>query len=218
MTHICKNLFLITTYISKINHSHPIIKNEKKQKVRGNTVPSRCVADVSRDALIKLIIVEEDGRNNVHIKEPRVDRTAIVIESEVQKREIDGAEDFIRERPLKFIVAKIELVQELDHGNEFGYGAKEKVGIGMEVCDVRQLVGQPIESELRATKVEIIEAKPRHRPLVFSIRIFVAPKSFVAANIGPIPCSHDLQWVILDSTFVVLNHSIGNFDSLALES
>lgn len=90
-------------------------------------VPSRGVAEVGRNVVIKLIVVEEDSCDDVHIKQLGPNRTVIVIEPEIQERQINGAEDFIRERSPEVVIAKIQLVKEFDLGDELWDSGEEEV-------------------------------------------------------------------------------------------
>ena len=87
----------------------------------------------------------------------------------------------------------------------------------MEECEILQLVYKPIQGQLRTTEIEIVEAKPRNSSLFSEAGNCVATESSVFAHVWPIPCFYNIQWVILDSTFVLFNHTKCNFDSLALE-
>ena len=114
----------------------------------------------------------------------------------------------------EFIVAEIELVEESKVVAEIRDSTSEVIRISMEESDVGQLINEAIESEIRTTKAEVIEAHSGHR-VGIEIGNFITDESFVAANVSPFPCLRDLIWVILDSGSQVLNSIVCNFDPWA---
>lgn len=107
-------------------------------------IPSRGVAEVSRNVVVKLIVIKEDSRENVHIKQFLRHWTGESVEPYIQEREFCSAKDLFWKVAGEFVVAKVKLVEESEIRDEFRDGACEVVGVCMEVSDIRQLVDEPI--------------------------------------------------------------------------
>ncbi|XP_052193922.1 uncharacterized protein LOC127802249 [Diospyros lotus] len=118
------------------------------------------------------------------------------VETEVQEGELGGAEDFDGEFSVELVVAEVEFEQVAEIGEGSRDGAGELVGVGVEECDVRQLVKEAVEGEVGAGEVESVE---------------------VDADVGADPGVGDAERVGSDSSFEVLDHRVDELDALTFE-
>lgn len=136
--------------------------------------------------MVKLVVVKEDGGDNVHIEELGGDGTGEVVEPDIQEGEIGGVKDLVREGAGEFVVAEIELVEVSEIGDEFGDDAGEVVGVCMEESNVGQTVDEAIENQVRTTESEVVKANSGQGG-GFVIGDFVADESFVFTNVFSYP-------------------------------
>lgn len=152
---------------------------------------------------MKKPVVVDEQYVGVEVEQLRGDTSRVIVETQVNERQLRGAEDVARETTEELVVTKVDLVEVAQLGNVAVDDAAEVVGVGVEDGDVRQVSDESVEVEEAAAEPGPVEVNAGESGYV-QVRYGVAEEAFEEAVVVSDPSGGVSKRVVRDVSFELL--------------